>query len=648
MQDDVSVGTAGKLPSTPIDRPEAEPKLPPRLPSGSVPVGFDVLAKLSRAITFFAEHLAACIALAIACILLAGVTSRYVFNQPLHWSDEVASFLFVWLTMLGSIIALARNGHLRLTAMERRAGPRTKTVLKLASGLLIFVMLGWMLMASGEHLEDAYYSINPMLHISDAWRSGAMNVGLALLAVVSFAQVVIGARGNAAELLIALASVTAAAAALYGLSLATGGRYDLVLFFLVAGSACVLIGMPIAFAFGLAALAFLNWTTSIPMSIVVGRFEAGMSHLILLSVPMFIVLGLMFEMTGMARSMIAFLASLVGHLRGGLSFVMLGAMYLVSGISGAKAADMAAIAPAMVPEMRRRGVPDSELVSLLAGASAMSETIPPSLVLITVGVVTGVSIGSLFAAGLLPALALALLMCVVARYNAGRDNLSMPVRATWATTSQAFFAAIPGLILPIVIRTAVVEGVATATEVATIGVVYILVAALVVYRRFDLARFYEVLKESATLSGAIMIILGAANAVSWALTQTGFSQDLASRITSMPGGAAGFMAMSILLFVVFGSLLEGIPALVIFGPLLFPIARSMGIHEVQYAMVAVLAMGVGLYMPPFGVGYYTACAISRIDPSAGMLRIWPYLGVLILGVTIVAAVPWISTGFLSR
>jgi tripartite ATP-independent transporter DctM subunit len=648
MQDETSVGTAGKLASVAIERLASESEFSSRQPSRMMHVGSELLAKLARAISLVAEHLAALIVLVVACVLLAGVTSRYVFNLPLRWSDEVASFLFVWLTMLGSTIALARNGHLRLTAIERRAGTRTKTVMSLASRLLVFAMLGWMLFASIEHLEDALYSINPMLHISDAWRSGAMNVGLALLAIVALAQIVVGARDNGAELLIALGSIAAASAALYGLSLATGGRYDLVLFFLLAGSVCVLIGMPIAFAFGLAALAFLQWTTSIPISIVVGRFEAGMSHLILLSVPMFIVLGLMFEMTGMARSMVAFLASLVGHLRGGLSYVMLGAMYLVSGISGAKAADMAAIAPAMVPEMRRRGVPDSELVSLLAGSSAMSETIPPSLVLITVGVVTGVSIGALFTGGLLPALVLALLMCVVARYNAGRDNLSRPARATWKATSQAFLAAIPGLILPIVIRTAVVEGVATATEVATIGVVYILIAALVVYRRFDLARFYEVLKEAAALSGAIMIILGAANAVSWALTQTGFSQDLAHSITTMPGGAGGFMVVSILLFILFGSLLEGIPALVIFGPLLFPIARSLGIHEVQYAMVAVLAMGVGLYMPPFGVGYYTACAISRIDPSEGMLRIWPYLGVLIVGVVIVAAVPWISTGFLSR
>ena len=140
-------------------------------------------------------------------------------------------------------------------------------------------------------------------------------------------------------------------------------------------------------------------------------------------------------------------------MRGGLSYVLLGAMYLISGISGAKAADMAAIAPALVPEMRKRGIPDGELVSLLAASSAMSETIPPSLVLITVGAVTGVSIGALFTGGLLPALVLALMLCVVARYRSGKD-IALAEKASWRAVGQAVLAAIPGLLLPLIIRTA--------------------------------------------------------------------------------------------------------------------------------------------------------------------------------------------------
>src|SRR5689334_23062101 len=164
----------------------------------------------------------------------------------------------------------------------------------------------------------------------------------------------------------------------------------------------VLLGVPIAFCIGMATVAFILTTTSTPLSVVSGRIDEGMSSLILLAVPLFIMLGHLVEMTGMAKAMVDFLASLLGHVRGGLNYVLLGAMLLVSGISGAKTADMAAVAPVLFPEMKKRGLNEGEMVSLLAGAGAMAETIPPSLVLIAIGSVTGVSIAALFTGWLLP------------------------------------------------------------------------------------------------------------------------------------------------------------------------------------------------------------------------------------------------------
>ena len=126
------------------------------------------------------------------------------------------------------------------------------------------------------------------------------------------------------------------------------------------------------------------------------------------------------------------------------------------------------------------------------------------------------------------------------------------------------------------------------------------------------------------------------------------SHNLAATMAAVPGGSWGFLGISILAFIVLGSVLEGIPAMVLFGPLLFPIARQLGVNEVHYAMVVILAMGVGLFAPPFGLGYYAACTIGRVSPDAALLRIWPYLGVLVLGLLLIAAVPWISTGFLPQ
>jgi tripartite ATP-independent transporter DctM subunit len=229
--------------------------------------------------------------------------------------------------------------------------------------------------------------------------------------------------------------------------------------------------------------------------------------------------------------------------------------------------------------------------------------------------------------------------------------LSHVRRASGSEIAKSFVIALPALALPFVIRYAVVEGIATATEVSTIGIVYaflvgFFVYGLFIYRNLNWRRLVPMLIETASLSGSILLIIGAATGMAWGLTQSGFSRALASAMTGLPGGSGTFIAVSILAFVILGSVLEGIPAIVLFGPLLFPIARAVGVHEVHYAMVIILAMGIGLFAPPFGVGYYAACAIGRVDPNEGIGPIWGYLLALMVGLIIVAIFPWISIGFL--
>jgi tripartite ATP-independent transporter DctM subunit len=321
-------------------------------------------------------------------------------------------------------------------------------------------------------------------------------------------------------------------------------------------------------------------------------------------------------------------------------------MYLVSGISGSKAADMAAIAPALFPEMKKRGARGGDLVALLAATGAQTETVPPSLVLITIGSVTGVSIAALFTGGLLPAAVLGLVLCVVVWFRCRHEDLSQVRRTPAKEVVHLAAVALPALALPFVIRAAVVEGVATATEVSTIGIAYTVLAGLLVYRQFDWRRLGPMLVNTASLSGAILLIIGTATAMAWGLTQSGFSRWLAEIMAALPGGVPMFLMVSIVTFTVLGSVLEGIPAIVLFGPLLFPIARQLGVHEVHYAMVVVLSMGLGLFAPPLGVGYYAACAIGGANPDDGIRPIVGYMAALLVGTVVVAAIPWLSTGFL--
>jgi len=605
-----------------------------------------LLARLEHWLGALVEIPTALLVVVEIVILFAGVVSRYVFHNPLIWSDELASILFLWLAMLGAVVAFRRSEHMRMTALVAGAAPPLRSYLETVA---VCAALAFLLVIVGPSWEYAYeesYITTPALEIANSWRAAALPVGIGLMVLFALLQL---ARVRRPRMLaLALATVLVVVAALWMAQplLRQLGNLNLVIFFVGVVGACVFAGVPIAFAFGLSVLGYLALTTHTPLMVLVGRMDEGMSHLILLAVPLFVFLGLLIEMTGMARAMVGFLANLLGHVRGGLHYVLIGAMYLVSGISGSKAADMAAVAPVLFPEMKARGARPGDLVALLSATGAQTETVPPSLVLITIGSVTGVSIAALFTGGMLPAAVLAVTLGALVWWRYRNEDLSHIHKAGWSEILRSFVVALPALALPFVIRAAVVEGVATATEVSTIGIVYAIVVGLLVYRQFDWRRLRPMLIETASLSGAILLIIGTATGMAWGLTQSGFSRALAAAMTGLPGGGATFIAVSIVAFMILGSVLEGIPAIVLFGPLLFPIAQAVGVHEVHYAMIVILAMGIGLFAPPFGVGYYAACAVGRVDPAEGVRPILGYLLALLIGLIVVAAIPWISIGFL--
>jgi len=607
-----------------------------------------VVRSIETALGRLVEIPAALLVVAEIVLLFAGVVSRYVFHRPLIWSDELASILFLWLAMFGAVVAFRRSEHMRMTAVVAKCDPAMRAFPDVFGTAAALAFLLMMALPSYDYAYEESFITTPALEVSNTWRAAALPIGIGLM--VLFALLRLVRQANRKQTVVALLSVAAIAGAFWLAQpvLRPLGNLNLIIFFVGVVAFCVFAGVPIAFAFGLSIFGYLILTTHTPTMVLVGRMDEGMSHLILLAVPLFVFLGLLIEMTGMARAMVSFLAGLLGHVRGGLHYVLIGAMYLVSGISGSKAADMAAVAPVLFPEMKERGAKPGDLVALLSATGAQTETIPPSLVLITIGSVTGVSIAALFTGGLLPGLVLALTLATLVWWRYRGEDLSHVERATGKQILRTFVVALPALALPFVIRAAVVEGVATATEVSTIGIVFTIFAGLVIYRQFDWARLKPMLIETASLSGAILLIIGTATGMAWGLTQSGFSRSLATAMTGLPGGPAIFIAVSIVAFMILGSVLEGIPAIVLFGPLLFPIAHTVGVHEVHYAMIVILAMGIGLFAPPFGVGYYAACAIGRVDPAEGIKPIWGYLLSLLIGLIIVAAFPWISIGFLPK
>jgi tripartite ATP-independent transporter DctM subunit len=603
------------------------------------------LGSIERWLTRGVEAAAVLVLLTEVVILGAAVTSRYIFHNPIIWTDELASVLFVWLSMLGAVIALVRGEHMRLglicDALQSPWRERLEAV-----GAITVLAVSFVLFAmSYEHFESSLIVTLPVLDVSDGFRSGGLLVGSGLMSLLGLIRL---NRMTAFNTLTGIVLAAVVVAVLWGLRgwLLPLGNLNLIVFFVVVLGSCVAIGVPIAFAFAGSTILYLWTVTDNPLAIITSRIEESMSSIILLAIPLFVLLGVLIEMTGLARALVDFMAKLLGHIRGGLSFVLLGAMFLVSGISGSKTADMAAVAPGLLPEMKRRGSHPGDLAALLSATGAMTETIPPSLVLIMIGSTTGISIAALFAGGLIPAVLCSVVLGTVVFFRARRSAVEPLPRASAREILRALLLALPALLLPVVIRVSVAEGIATATEVSTIGVLYAAVVGPIIYRGFEWRRLYPALVSTASLSGAIMIILGVATAMAWSLTQSGFSHQLVKAMTSVPGGAAGFLGISIVGFVVLGSILEGLPAILLFAPLMFPAARVLGIHDIHYAMVIIIAMGVGLFAPPFGIGFYAACAIAGVPPEVAVRPIWPYLGGLLIALIILACFPWFATALL--
>ncbi len=589
------------------------------------------------------EFISALLLVVIIVMLLIGVVSRYVFAIPIIWIDEVVSLSFLWFAMIGTAIAMYRNEHLRLSLFLEMMPVKIQGFVHATALVSIAAFLLAMIHPSIIYAQEEWFVKSPALNIPNTYRVSALAFGfLAMLFILSvYTLKTVTAR----HLLAAIVTVSAIAAACWlGSSLLFQlGIFNIFIFLIVLVALCLIAGVPIAFCFGLGALCYLAFATNVPLMVVIGRMDEGMSSLILVSVPIFVLLGCVLDATGMGKAIVGFLASLLGHIKAGMSYVLLGSLFIVSGISGSKVSDMATIAPALFPEMKRRGHKPKEMIALLATGAAMADTVPPSIVLIVLGSVAGVSIAGLFQSGVVIAMVLLIALAVLARWKARDEIMDQVKRSSMPVIGRALMIAAPALVLPFLIRSAVGGGVATATEVSTIAVLYAMVIGQVLYGGLGWKKVYEMLVETAALSGAILLILGTASAMAWAITQSGAVQSLSQFLTTLPGGVVTFMIVTILIFLILGCLLEGLPAILILAPIMFPIARKLGIHDIHYSMVVVTAMNIGLMMPPIGIGFFVACRIGNTSPDEVMGAIWPYIMALIAGLILIAAIPWFST-----
>jgi tripartite ATP-independent transporter DctM subunit len=314
----------------------------------------------------------------------------------------------------------------------------------------------------------------------------------------------------------------------------------------------------------------------------------------------------------------------------------------VSGLSGSKAADVAAVGTVMRGMLKKQGYSSAEGAAVLAASAVMGETVPPSIAMLILGSVTSISMAGLFIGGLLPAAVIAVCLMILIYVRARRSGITPEARAPWKARLDASIGAILPFLMPLFLFVGILAGIATPTEVSAFAVLYGMFLSIVVYREMNWHSFFRTVVDSVALTGMILFILSAAAGFSWALTVAYVPQRIVELLHGFNDSQEVFLVGSLLLLIVGGSLLEGLPALNILAPLLIPIAGKIGLSELHYGMMLIIAMGVGAFMPPAGVGFYVCCAVARAPLEAASRAMLPYLIVLLIGLLVVTFVPWFT------
>ena len=587
------------------------------------------------------DAVAGLLLLADLAVVSVSVLFRYVLDAPIEWSDDAARALMVALSFFGAAGALARGENIGMVFLLQRLPPALRGFVEATRALIVVVtsaavavfalQLGAMTTGqttgSGLPLAIGFY---PM---------GAAGACMTVFAVDRLF------RHRSSDIAAAILLIGAATAAWYGGNFAApdhapgSGALMLAAFVL-----CLASGVPIGFVLAISALVFMAAEGTLPGVIFAQQMARGIDNFVLLAIPFFILVGYVMEANGMSVRLIALLERLVGHMRGGLNVVMVLSMVIFSGISGSKMADVAAVGSVLIPAARRSRQNPGSAVALLAASAVMAETIPPCINLIILGFVANLSIGGLFMAGLFPAGLMALALIAVAILF-GRGAVpdmaavqqNIPLRRLWGGAAVTL-----GLIA--IIFGGFRSGFATATEISAFAVLYAVVIGGLVFREFTPRTAARVFVLAATRSGLVLFIVAAAQAMAFMLTLQQIPHargDFMVRL-SHGRGTWAFMLLSIAILIVMGSVLEGAAALIIFGPLLVPAAVALGIGALHYGVVLVIAMGIGLFAPPLGLGLYGTCLIGNVPIEVTVKPMLGYLGLLLLCLLAIAFIPAIT------
>lgn len=600
------------------------------------------LAHLTRA----TEILCGVVLAADVMVVFVSVIFRYFLRAPFDWAEEIARALMIVLVFFGAATVLARSQHVGIDLFREQLPRAWQPALIQAAhwiiaGVSAGLCLSSLLLLIDTDGQTTSIGLPQWLYVYP------VVVGSAFMTLFAVANACNGPRRIVVRTLLAC---TVLAAAVFGWN-ALVPRHSIPHGFLLFAGFIggMTLGVPIGFALAFAALLYFLCDPSLPILVYSQQVMAGTDHFVLLAIPFFVVAGLLMEANGMSSRLIELLLRVFGRVRGGLGLITITATAFFSGVSGSKLADIAAVGAIVMPAVRRTRQDPNEAAGLLACTAVMAETIPPCINMIIMGFVANISIAGLFVAGLVPAAVMALALAALAVIVGGRidPEEAFPQRTPLLALLGG---ALVALVMVGMIGKGVTSGVATSTEVSAFAVVYALVVGGLAFREMSLRSVAELFVRSAAMAGGILFIVAAASSVSFALTIEQIPQLVSGALISFAQhfGSSMFLLLTVLVMVIFGAVLEGAPALIIFGPLLTPIAQRLGVHPLHFGTVMVIAMGLGLFAPPIGLGLFATCAITGTRVRDVARPMAKYLAVLVATLIVLVLVPSFSLWLPSR
>jgi len=606
----------------------------------------------------------------------------WLSGMDVSWAQELCIYLFIWMAKFGAAYGVRTGIHVGVDVLVMRMEPaRAKKVILfgLLAGALFTATIAnfgahftWSVWESGSRSSDLeapmwivymaiplgsalmcfrflqvawYYSRTGSLPRHDAAHVEGIEEAAAAPPVDFQPRPKGGAKLSWFLMALPFILLGMGLMARYGLVPAGGGLRAALVFGLLVS--LMLTGMPISIALGLTVLSFMFTLTDLPLDSVAMKLFTGIENFEIMAIPFFILAGNFLTHGGVARRMINFATSMIGHWHGGLGLAAVMACALFAAVSGSSPASVVAIGSVVMPAMVKQGFPPRFGAGIVTTAGALGILIPPSIAMVLFSVSTNTSVGKLFIAGVIPGIMLATMLGMTTWYRARKFGYPRMQRATWAEKGKAARDSAWGLMLIVIVIGGIYTGVFTPTEAAAVSAVYAFVIAVFVYKDLGLKDVPRVLLSSANMSAMLLYIITNAVLFSFLMTSEQIPQATAAWMVDQGFGPIGFLLLVNIMLLLAGNVMEPSSIILIMAPILFPVAMKLGIDPIHFGILITVNMEVGMCHPPVGLNLYVASGIAKMGITELTIAVWPWLVTMLVFLVLITYVPSISL-FLPR